>query len=87
VDRAGIDRECIIIKLGHYPRLESLADPGGICISGKVHDEIRTKLALGYEDLGAQNGQEHCRAGAVFRVMLKGVIATRTTAKVSSGLR
>ena len=54
MDRAGIDRECIIIKLGHYRRLESLADPGGICISGKVHDEIRTKLALGYEDLGAQ---------------------------------
>src|ERR1700736_3535250 len=35
-------------------RLESLADPGGICISGKVHDEIRAKLSLGYEDLGAQ---------------------------------
>src|SRR5260370_33746479 len=35
-------------------RLESLAAPGGICISGKVHEEIRSKLPLGYEDLGAQ---------------------------------
>jgi adenylate cyclase len=35
-------------------RLESLAEPGGICISGNVHEEIRVKLTLGYEDLGAQ---------------------------------
>jgi len=33
-------------------RLESLADPGGICISGTVHDHIKNKLALSYEDLG-----------------------------------
>src|ERR1700745_934044 len=35
-------------------RLESLAEPGGICISGKVHEEIRNKLPLGYEDLGQE---------------------------------
>ena len=35
-------------------RLESLAQPGGICISGKVHEEVRNKLALSYEDLGPQ---------------------------------
>src|ERR1700730_18087816 len=35
-------------------RLESLADPGGLCISGKVHEEIGDKLALGYQDLGEQ---------------------------------
>src|SRR5713226_3915918 len=33
-------------------RLESLADPGGICISGTVYEQIRSKLALGYQDLG-----------------------------------
>ena len=33
-------------------RLESIAEPGGICISGKVHDEIRSKVNLFYEDLG-----------------------------------
>ena len=35
-------------------RLESLAEPGGICISGTVHEQVRDKLALGYEDLGEQ---------------------------------
>ena len=33
-------------------RLEGLAEPGGICISAKVYDEVKNKLALGYEDLG-----------------------------------
>jgi len=35
-------------------RLEGLAEPGGICISAKVYDEVKNKLALGYEDLGEQ---------------------------------
>jgi len=35
-------------------RLEGLAEPGGICISGTVHEHIKNKLALRYEDLGAQ---------------------------------
>src|SRR5256886_1932543 len=35
-------------------RLESLADPGGICISGTVHEQVRDKLALGYKDSGEQ---------------------------------
>src|SRR5262249_3356680 len=35
-------------------RLEGLAEPGGICISGTVHDHIENKLALGYEYMGEQ---------------------------------
>src|SRR5215472_16743000 len=35
-------------------RLENLADPGGICISATVYDQIRDKLTLCYEDLGDQ---------------------------------
>jgi class 3 adenylate cyclase len=35
-------------------RLEGLAEPGGICVSAKVHDEVANKLALGFEDLGAR---------------------------------
>jgi adenylate cyclase len=33
-------------------RLEGIAEPGGICVSGKVHDEIHTKIGIPYEDLG-----------------------------------
>ncbi|MGI9304662.1 MAG: winged helix-turn-helix domain-containing protein [Gammaproteobacteria bacterium] len=36
-------------------RLESLAEPGGICISGTVYDAIGTKLPLDYEFLGEQS--------------------------------
>ena len=35
-------------------RLESAAEPGGILVSGKFHDEVRRKLELGFESKGAQ---------------------------------
>src|SRR5712692_5951848 len=64
-------------------RLESLADPGGICISRTVHDQIKNKLALGYEDLGEQSVKNIAEPVRVFRVMLEGGAATRTTAKAT----
>jgi len=33
-------------------RLESVAPPGGICISASVYEQVRRKLRLAYEDLG-----------------------------------
>ena len=33
-------------------RVESLAEAGGICISGRAHDQVENKLGLEYEDLG-----------------------------------
>jgi len=33
-------------------RVEGLAEGGGICISGTVHDSIKNKLSLSYESLG-----------------------------------
>ena len=35
-------------------RLEGLADPGGICVSGTVRDALGNKLAVGFIDLGEQ---------------------------------
>ena len=33
-------------------RLEALADPGGICISGKVHDELTGRIEFAADDMG-----------------------------------
>src|ERR1700694_5850562 len=35
-------------------RLEALAEPGGICVSGSVQDQIGTKLPVEFIDLGSQ---------------------------------
>jgi adenylate cyclase len=65
-------------------RLESLADRGGICISGKVHDEIRSKLALAYEDLGAQQVKNIAEPVRVFRVLPEtGASTTSKTQRVA----
>jgi len=64
-------------------RLESLADPGGICISRTVHENIRNKLPLNYEDLGEQSVKNIAEPVRVFRVMMEGRAAARTTAKAT----
>ncbi len=64
-------------------RLESLAEPGGICISDTVHAQIKNKLVLNYDDLGAQSVKNIAEPVRVFRVMLEGGAATRTTAKAT----
>jgi hypothetical protein len=53
-------------------RLESLAEPGGICISGKVHDEIATKLTLSWQDAGAQRVKNIAEPVQVWRVLVEG---------------
>ena len=40
-------------------RLEGLAEPGGIAISGAAHGYVRKALPLAYTDLGEQHGQKH----------------------------
>ena len=48
-------------------RLESLAEPGGICISAKVHDEVRGKLPATFEDMGEQTVKNISRPVRAYR--------------------
>jgi len=49
-------------------RVEGLAEPGGLCISGAVYEQVKTKLALSYEDLGEQAVKNIAAPVRVFRV-------------------
>ncbi len=42
-------------------RLEALAKPGGICISGSVHEQVRDRIDLPFEDLGEQKVRRYFR--------------------------
>jgi adenylate cyclase len=65
-------------------RLESLADPGGICISQTVHDQIGNKLALNYEDLGEQSVKNIAKPVRVFRLREIGTPIPRKTQRVGA---
>jgi adenylate cyclase len=58
-------------------RLESLADPGGICISGTVHEQVSDKLTLAYENRGEQAVKNTARPVRVWRVLMDGRPAPR----------
>src|SRR4026207_1358176 len=50
-------------------RLESLAIPGGICISGKVFEEVESKLALHYDYQGEQEVKNIAKPVRVYCVV------------------
>jgi adenylate cyclase len=57
-------------------RLEGLADAGGICISGTVYDQVKTKLSLDYEGLGPQAVKNIAEPVRVYRIHLEPRTAT-----------
>src|ERR1700726_3780978 len=60
-------------------RLESLAEPGGICISRTVHENVRNKLPLNFEDLGEQAVKNITEPVRVYRVLMNGAVAAPPT--------
>jgi class 3 adenylate cyclase/TolB-like protein/Tfp pilus assembly protein PilF len=56
-------------------RLEALAEPGGICISGTVHEQVRRRLRLGYEDLGERSVKNIPDPLRVYRLRLDETLA------------
>jgi TolB-like protein len=53
-------------------RLEGLAEPGGICVSRGVRDQVRDKLDLTFDDAGEQQLKNIARPVRVYRVRLRG---------------
>ena len=107
--RIGVNLGDVIIDRGDIygdgvnvaARLESLAEPGGICISGAVYDAIGSKLSVGYDYLGEQSVKNIEKPVRAYRVtearqglslqrsrflLLKRLGSTRTRNFVFAGL-
>ena len=51
-------------------RIESLADAGGICIARGAYDQVKNKLALGYEYLGEHSVKNIAEPVRVYKVLM-----------------
>jgi adenylate cyclase len=67
-------------------RLQQLADPAGICVSGKVANEVEKKLTFGFEPMGAQKVKNISEPIPVYRVKLDGVRAPAKRQPAKSAL-
>ncbi|MEK6248473.1 MAG: adenylate/guanylate cyclase domain-containing protein, partial [Planctomycetales bacterium] len=75
-------------------RLETLADPGGICISRSARDQVRDKLDLNLDDQGEVEVKNIARPIRVFRVLIdekavalaKPVVAVAMQSKINRKL-
>jgi adenylate cyclase len=70
-------------------RLESLAEPGGICISKAAFEQIETKLPLGYEYLGEQSVKNIAKPVPAYKVLMEPRVTVRdqAQAKPKAGVR
>ncbi len=51
-------------------RLESCADPGGVCLSAQVYDQVRTKVPYRFEEIGAKNLKGLGEPLEIYRIVL-----------------
>jgi adenylate cyclase len=63
-------------------RLQALAEPGGICVSRIVRDEVRDKLDFSFEDMGEQQVKNIARPVLTHRVRVE----TQVDATVAAAL-
>ena len=74
--RVGVNLGEVIVDRGDIygdgvnvaARLESLAEPGGVCISASVHEQVDGKLEISCEDLGEQSVKNIARPVRAYRV-------------------
>ena len=53
-------------------RLESLAKPGGICVSGDVYNQVHKRVDLEFEDLGEQSVKNISTPVRAFHIVMEG---------------
>jgi TolB-like protein/class 3 adenylate cyclase len=68
-------------------RLEGLAEPRGICISGSAFEQVRDKLEVGFEDLGEQQVKNIDRPVRAYRIRMDAVTPGRVVVAMSTKLR
>jgi TolB-like protein/class 3 adenylate cyclase len=81
--RLGIHQGDIIVEDGDIfgdgvnlaARLEGLAEPGGICVSGRVRADAVGKVDAAFDDLGEQSLKNIARPLRVFAVRIEGAVA------------
>src|SRR5262245_1150017 len=67
-------------------RLEALAEPGGICVSAAVRDQLRDKRALAFEDLGEHTVKSIARPLRVYRLAADGAAGAAPRAGLAPAL-
>jgi len=76
--RVGIHQGDIVVDDGDIfgdgvivaARLESLAEPGGICVSARVQEDVAGRLDLTFEDMGEQALKNVARPVRTYRVVI-----------------
>src|ERR1700740_2167246 len=76
--RIGIHQGDIVVEDGDIfgdgvnvaARLEGLAEPGGICVSARVQEDVAGRLDLTFDDIGEQSLKNIARPVRVYRVRL-----------------
>jgi adenylate cyclase len=70
--RVGVNLGDVIAEDGDgvniAARLEALAEPGGVCVSGVVHDQVQGRLECRFENTGEQKLKNIARPVRVYRV-------------------
>jgi class 3 adenylate cyclase len=66
-------------------RLQSAAEPGGICVSGSVYDQIRNKLSLSFKPLGDMNIPQAVRTFAIAEAEGLGMLPSPERARQRRG--
>jgi TolB-like protein len=93
VFRVGVNLGDVIVEDGDIhgdgvnvaARLEALAEPGGVCVSGTVRDHIGDRLDLAFNDMGDQSLKNIARLVRVYRARLGGMEGGTAAVSVESG--